>query len=74
MEIAEDAIAAAYEGARFALDKDSERVTIPGQDGCHDPARLEVVIGRLVEARIAWRVDRMVSWVVAPHARTGRLA
>jgi hypothetical protein len=58
VEIAEDAKAAAHERAGFALHEDSKRIPVPAKDGRDDPAGLEVVLGRLVEAGVARCFDR----------------
>ncbi len=44
MEIAEDAMAGANDGSRFAIDEDPERVTVAGQDGVDRSAFIKALM------------------------------
>jgi len=60
MEIAEDPMAGADDGGRFAFDEEPEGVAIAGQDGLDRPAGIEVR-GRSIGLEGDVRLDRPVS-------------
>jgi hypothetical protein len=42
VEVPQDAIADPHDGWRLAIDEESERLAVPGQDGRHDAASLVI--------------------------------